>query len=353
MVESQTKAEFHNYSNVLVVAEKYQTGFDEPLLHTLVIDKKLRGVKAVQTLCRVNRIHPEKEDTYILDFVNDPKNIKEAFERFYSETLLSEEISINGLYNTQKEIREFHLYDDNDIEQAAKIVFTGEKGKAVKNIQGQLSAVLKPAVVRYAELDEDNRYQVRRKIRSFCKWYAYITQIVRMFDKELHKEYVYLSYLQHLLIADKIPIDAVDDKVEMRYYKLEREFEGSISLKAGGGLLEPAKARGNVVPNKEYDPLQLLIDKFNEQWAGDFTEGDKVVLSTLWTRIAENPLVEQTIKRDGRKVFESSLLPKVFDESALKAYNENMNAFTSLFEDKSKYKAMMKTICELLIEKFS
>ena len=353
VVESQTKAEFHNYGNVLVVAEKYQTGFDEPLLHTLVIDKKLRGVKAVQTLCRVNRIHPEKEDTYILDFVNDPKNIKEAFERFYSETLLSEEISINGLYNTQKEIREFHLYDDNDIEQAAKIVFTGEKGKAVKNIQGQLSAVLKPAVVRYAELDEDNRYQVRRKIRSFCKWYAYITQIVRMFDKELHKEYVYLSYLQHLLIADKIPIDAVDDKVEMRYYKLEREFEGSISLKAGGGLLEPAKARGNVVPNKEYDPLQLLIDKFNEQWAGDFTEGDKVVLSTLWTRIAENPLVEQTIKRDGRKVFESSLLPKVFDESALKAYNENMNAFTSLFEDKSKYKAMMKTICELLIEKFS
>lgn len=352
VAESQTKAEFHNYGNVLVVAEKYQTGFDEPLLHTLVVDKKLKDVKAVQTLCRVNRIHPDKEDTYILDFVNKPEDIKKAFERFYTETSLSEQINTDLLYQVQTDIRGYGLYDEADIEAAAEIVFTDGKGKAQGNVQGKLAAVLKPAVARYNELDDDERYQVRRKVRSFCKWYTYITQIVRMFDRDLHKEYVYLSYLRHLLKVERIPVEAVDDKVEMRFYKLKREFEGSISLELSGGVLDPGGAAKTAVPDKKRDPLQVLVDKFNEQWAGNFTEGDRVVIDTLWKRIADNPQVADTIRRDGRQVFESSLLPKVFDEEARRAYVENTDSFTSLFEDSEKYRAMMSAIGQLLVEKF-
>lgn len=350
--ESQTKAEFHNYGDVLVVAEKYQTGFDEPLLHTLVVDKKLKDVKAVQTLCRVNRIHPDKEDTYILDFVNKPEDIQKAFERFYTETSLSEQINTDLLYQVQTDIRGYGLYDESDIEAAAEIIFTDGKGKSQSNVQGKLAAVLKPAVARYNELDDDERYQVRRKVRSFCKWYTYITQIVRMFDRDLHKEYVYLSYLRHLLKVEKIPVEAVDDKVEMRFYKLKQEFEGSISLEPGGGVLDPGGAAKTVTPDKKRDPLQVLVDKFNEQWAGNFTEGDRVVIDTLWKRIAENPQVADTIRRDGRQVFESSLLPKVFDEEARRAYVENTDSFTSLFEDSEKYRAMMSAIGQLLVEKF-
>ena len=327
VAESQTKAEFHNYGDVLVVAEKYQTGFDEPLLHTLVVDKKLKDVKAVQTLCRVNRIHPDKEDTYILDFVNKPEDIQKAFERFYTETSLSEQINTDLLYQVQTDIRGYGLYDESDIEAAAEIIFTDGKGKSQSNVQGKLAAVLKPAVARYNELDDDERYQVRRKVRSFCKWYTYITQIVRMFDRDLHKEYVYLSYLRHLLKVEKIPVEAVDDKVEMRFYKLKQEFEGSISLEPGGGVLDPGGAAKTVTPDKKRDPLQVLVDKFNEQWAGNFTEGDRVVIDTLWKRIAENPQVADTIRRDGRQVFESSLLPKVFDEEARRAYVENTDSF--------------------------
>ena len=352
VAESQTKAEFHNYGDVLVVAEKYQTGFDEPLLHTLVVDKKLKDVKAVQTLCRVNRIHPDKEDTYILDFVNKPEDIQKAFERFYTETSLSEQINTDLLYQVQTDIRGYGLYDESDIEAAAEIVFTDGKGKSQSNVQGKLAAVLKPAVARYNELNDDERYQVRRKVRSFCKWYTYITQIVRMFDRDLHKEYVYLSYLRHLLKVEKIPVEAVDDKVEMRFYKLKQEFEGSISLEPGGGVLDPGGAAKTVTPDKKRDPLQVLVDKFNEQWAGNFTEGDRVVIDTLWKRIAENPQVADTIRRDGRQVFESSLLPKVFDEEARRAYVENMDSFTSLFEDSEKYRAMMSAIGQLLVEKF-
>lgn len=352
VAESQTKAEFHNYGDVLVVAEKYQTGFDEPLLHTLVVDKKLKDVKAVQTLCRVNRIHPDKEDTYILDFVNKPEDIQKAFERFYTETSLSEQINTDLLYQVQTDIRGYGLYDESDIEAAAEIVFTDGKGKSQSNVQGKLAAVLKPAVARYNELNDDERYQVRRKVRSFCKWYTYITQIVRMFDRDLHKEYVYLSYLRHLLKVEKIPVEAVDDKVEMRFYKLKQEFEGSISLEPGGGVRDPGGAAKTVTPDKKRDPLQVLVDKFNEQWAGNFTEGDRVVIDTLWKRIAENPQVADTIRRDGRQVFESSLLPKVFDEEARRAYVENTDSFTSLFEDSEKYRAMMSAIGQLLVEKF-
>lgn len=352
VAESQTKAEFHNYGDVLVAAEKYQTGFDEPLLHTLVVDKKLKDVKAVQTLCRVNRIHPDKEDTYILDFVNKPEDIQKAFERFYTETSLSEQINTDLLYQVQTDIRGYGLYDESDIEAAAEIVFTDGKGKSQSNVQGKLAAVLKPAVARYNELNDDERYQVRRKVRSFCKWYTYITQIVRMFDRDLHKEYVYLSYLRHLLKVEKIPVEAVDDKVEMRFYKLKQEFEGSISLEPGGGVLDPGGAAKTVTPDKKRDPLQVLVDKFNEQWAGNFTEGDRVVIDTLWKRIAENPQVADTIRRDGRQVFESSLLPKVFDEEARRAYVENTDSFTSLFEDSEKYRAMMSAIGQLLVEKF-
>ena len=352
VAESQTKAEFHNYGDVLVVAEKYQTGFDEPLLHTLVVDKKLKDVKAVQTLCRVNRIHPDKEDTYILDFVNKPEDIQKAFERFYTETSLSEQINTDLLYQVQTDIRGYGLYDESDIEAAAEMVFTDGKGKSQGNVQGKLAAVLKPAVARYNELDDDERYQVRRKVRSFCKWYTYITQIVRMFDRDLHKEYVYLSYLRHLLKVEKIPVEAVDDKVEMRFYKLKREFEGSISLEGTGGVLEPGGSAKTVVPDKKRDPLQVLVDKINEQWAGNFTEGDRVVIDTLWKRIADNPQVADTIRRDGRQVFESSLLPKVFDEEARRAYVENTDSFTSLFEDSEKYRAMMSAIGQLLVEKF-
>ncbi len=350
VTESQTKQEFHDYGDVLIVAEKYQTGFDEPLLHTLVIDKKLKDVKAVQTICRVNRIHPDKEDTYILDFVNDPEVIRKAFSRFYTETSLSEQINTDLLYRVQKEIRGYGLYDESDIEKAAKIVFTD--GKSGKDVQGQLASALKPALVRYGELDQERQYQVRRKVRSFCRWYSYITQIVRMFDRDLHKEYVYLSYLRHLLKVEKIVVEGIDDKVEMRFYKLKKEFEGRLTLEEGGGVLKQSKGGTDVTLDKKKDPLQTLIDRFNEAWAGDFTDGDRVVITDLWQRISEMPEVGETIRRDGSQVFEKSLLPKVFDETARQAYVENTEAFTTLFEDAEKYRAMMKTIGKLLVEKF-
>ena len=349
IAETQTKKEFRFYGDVLIVAEKYQTGFDEPLLHTMVIDKKLKDVKAVQTLCRVNRIHPDKHDTFILDFVNDPDKIKEAFGRYYSDAALSRHINVDLIYRTQTELRDFEVYEEEDIEAASLVAF-GKDDK--RNVQGRLSSALKPAVVKYEALDDDVRYQFRRKVRSFCKWYAYITQITRMFDKDLHKEYVYLSYLQHLLEVQKIVVESVDDKVEMRFYKLEKSFDGSIELEAINEPLDQIVPLGDKVIDKKTDPLQIVIDRINEQYVGDFTDEDRVVLRQLAEKLDADGSIKNSVGHDGSKIFKNNIFPKVFGEVARQAFKENMEAFESMFSDAEKYQAIMNALAEMFVQRY-
>ena len=125
--EEQTKSEFHDNFNVLIVAEKYQTGFDEPLLHTMIVDKKLRGVKCVQTLSRLNRICAGKNDTFILDFVNTAEDIQEAFQPFYQETSLSQEVNTDLIYKLQGELHAYNIYSDNDIQAFSSIYYSNKK----------------------------------------------------------------------------------------------------------------------------------------------------------------------------------------------------------------------------------
>ena len=161
--EQQTKAVFHDEGNILIVAEKYQTGFDEPLLHSMVVDKKLRDVKAVQTLSRLNRIYPGKEDTFILDFVNTSEEIRDAFQPYYQETDLEENININGIYQKRDELRNFKVYNDEDIRKVCEI-YSGKRG-GEKSRQGRISCALKPVVEMYNSLDSKQRSAFRRTIR--------------------------------------------------------------------------------------------------------------------------------------------------------------------------------------------
>ncbi|MDO4848405.1 MAG: PDDEXK nuclease domain-containing protein [Coriobacteriia bacterium] len=191
---------------------------------------------------------------------------------------------------------------------------------------------------------------IEQFIMAFGQGFSFVSNqfLLKAFGEDQFVDLLFFN--RHLLKAEKIPVEAVDDKVEMRYYKLKQEFEGSILLEPGGGVLDPGGAGKAMAPDKKRDPLQVLVDKFNEQWAVNFTEGDRVVIDTLWKRIAENPRVVETIRRDGRQVFESSVLPKVFGEEARRAYVENTESFTSLFEDGEKYRAMMNAIGQLLVE---
>ena len=345
ILESQTKSEFHENFHVLIVAEKYQTGFDEPLLHTMIVDKKLRGVKAVQTLSRLNRIHPEKEDTFILDFVNTREDIQEAFQPFYQETILEREVNTDLLYQTQNELRGYAVYSDNDVEAFANEYFAFDKQD--DRAMGRMTSVLKPVADRYFKLEPDGRYQFRRLCRTIVKWYGYLSQVVRMFDKDLHKEYVFLKYLLGLLPAEIVDMIDLEGKLKLEYYKLQKTFEGNIDLKEGPVVISPANSRSVAQPEKKL-PLDEIIDKINEQYNGAFTDADKVMANAMQDRLMADAKLQNIAKTSDPKIFIDSIFPKYFETVAQECYMESQDAYGSLFADKAKYNAFMHAMASII-----
>lgn len=354
VAESQTKNVFHEQGDVLIVAEKYQTGFDEPLLHTMIIDKKLRDVKAVQTISRLNRICPGKIDTYVLDFVNTAKNIQEAFQAFYTETSLESEINVDLIYTAQKKIREYKIYTDVDLETVTSIYLDPENNKNNVALQGKITNALLPVAECYNnKLDQKQRYEFRRQIRSFVKWYNYITQIVRMFDKNLHKEYIFCSYLLRLLPSDEKEVWDLGSKVTLAYYKLEETFAGSISLeKDAAGQYETPTMKKGAVKQENKSQLEEVIDKFNEHYAGEITEGDRILAQILMNKMSQDNVLRKSAQQDGEQIFVNSVFSKAYDKTAMDAYKESSQAFSVLFSDPKKYAALKSALAEIMYHEF-
>lgn len=352
--EAQTKAVFHDQGDILIVAEKYQTGFDEPLLHTMIIDKKLRDVKAVQTISRLNRTCPGKIDTYVLDFVNKVEDIQEAFQAFYTETSLEGEINVDLIYAAQKKLREFKVYDDEDIEIVTSIYLDPENNKKNSTLQGKITNALLPIAERYnTGLDQEQRYEFRRQVRSFVKWYNYITQIVRMFDKDLHKEYIFCSYLAHLLPSDEVDVWDLGNKVKLEYYKLEETFAGSITLdKSVGGEYEPATMKKGGSKNTKKSQLDEVIEKFNEFFAGEITEGDKILAGILMDKMSQDEVLRKSALHDGEQIFENSVFSKAYDKTAMDSFRESREVFGTLFSDPKKYAALKKALAAIMYREF-
>lgn len=345
--EKQLPAAFHDDFNMLIVAEKYQTGFDEPLLHTMFVDKKLKGVKAVQTLSRLNRIYPGKDNTFILDFVNTAEEIQEAFNPFYRETVLEEELNVNLIYGCRSKLKEFMLYNDEDIKKFVKINFKNEK--QTDTDLGKMTSLLKPVVDRYNNLDDNDKYVFRRTIRDFVKWYSYIAQITRMFDKELHREYAFASYLSKLLPYDRNePLD-LEGKLKLEFYKLEETFKGDIMLDPPGQyVLTPPTTIGiQEKPEEEKGLLEEIIKKINYRFEGQFSAGDRVIVETLYNKIVkDNSKLRTQARNNDTEVYVNNIFPKTFDKVAQESYMESVSSFTKLFQDKAFYNSVMEIIAK-------
>jgi len=348
--EEQTKAEFHDNFNVLIVAEKYQTGFDEPLLHTMIVDKKLRGVKCVQTLSRLNRICAGKNDTFVLDFVNTAKDIEDAFQPFYQETSLSQEVNVDLIYKLQKELHEYNIFSDNDIEAFSNIYYSDKKQDST--MMGKMTSALKPVADRYNKLATDERYNFRRQLRSYIKWYGYISQVCRMFDKDMQKEYVFCSYLIKLIPAETTQMIDLEGALKLEFYKLEETFKGEIELKDLSGIYTPAGGNGKAVPEPK-EPLEEVIEKINELFAGEFTDADRVLLYALHDKLKEDKKLRKVARTSDPQVFAESIFPKTFDDVAQDSYVEQTEAYTSLFQNKSKYNAIMSALAGMLYKEFN
>lgn len=343
--ETQTKSEFHENFNILIVAEKYQTGFDEPLLHTMIVDKKLKNVKAVQTLSRLNRTCAGKVDTFVLDFANKKEDILEAFQPFYQETSLEQEVNVDLIYQTERELLDYAIYTENDI--LAFIEVWNKPGKQDATAMGKMTSVLKPVADRYNLKNSEEKYQFRRLVRSLLKYYSYVTQVVRMFDKDMHKEYLFLSYLIGLIPADPVePVD-LEGKLKLEYYKLQKTFSGAIQLDNMDGQYVPAKQKA-VQGKKEKSTLDEIIEKINEKYKGDFTDADRVMLSALHDKLCKDEKLANSAKTSDPRIFVESIFPAAFGTAAMDSYMESQESYTALFEDKTKYDAIMNALAGVI-----
>ena len=343
--ETQTKQEFHDNFNILIVAEKYQTGFDEPLLHTMIVDKKLRSVKTVQTLSRLNRTCPGKNDTYVLDFANLAEDVQADFQVFYHETFLQEEVNTDLLYKVQRELRSFRIYDDIDISKFCDVYFA--KGAQGSDAQGLLASRLLPAVEKYQSKSGDDRYQIRRTMRNFCKWYRYVSQVVRMFDKDLHREYIYCSFLVGMLPTEIVPMADIEKMLKLEMYKLEKTFDGDISLGEESGVYTPAEPKGASKPESK-NPLDEIIERINELYKGNFTDADRVMIGALADKLRGNTKLANMALSSDPQIFAESIFPQAFSDAAQDSYMESQETYSSLFEDRSKYNAIMSTLADIL-----
>lgn len=343
--EAQTKTEFHENFNILIVAEKYQTGFDEPLLHTMIVDKKLKNVKAVQTLSRLNRTCSGKVDTFVLDFVNRQEDILEAFQPFYQETSLEQEVNADLIYQTERELLDYAIYTENDI--TAFFEVWNRPGRQDATAMGRMTSVLKPVADRYNLKNSEEKYQFRRLVRSLLRYYSYVTQVVRMFDKEMHKEYLFLSYLIGLIPADPVePVD-LDGKLKLEYYKLQKTFSGAIRLENLDGQYVPA-AQKAVQGKKEKSTLDEILEKINEKYKGDFTDADRVMLTALHDKLRKDEKLAGSARTSDPRIFVESIFPAAFGTAAMDSYMESQESYTALFEDKTKYNAIMNALAGII-----
>ncbi len=329
---------------MLIVAEKYQTGFDQPLLHTMFVDKKLSGVKAVQTLSRLNRTAYGKADTFILDFVNSEEDIKKSFEPYYEETVLEKENDPNIIYDIKENLDKFRVYTQEDIDNFCKLFYSLEYEA---NNTGKLYATLKPALEKYDALSIDDKEVFKTALARFTRIYAFITQVCRMFDKEIHKYSVFARFLLKILPKDTSEKVNLDDKIMLEYYKLEKGFEGSITLEATQDGATGIKGETGKKEKKK-DPLTILIDQINERFGTEFTEMDKVAMQMQQDWVKNKTNINYASSND--KATFMAYFMQEFPKIMASRYEENNQFFDIIANNADAQELFIRNMGELIYE---
>lgn len=256
----------------LIVANKFQTGFDQPLLHTMYVDKKLGGVNAVQTLSRLNRTAPGKDDTFVLDFANTADEIKKSFDPFYETTILGEATDPNKLFDLQNALDNFQVYTPEQIQQFSQ--------KIVENVTvDQLHITLDVAANTFrTTLNAEQQEDFRVKCKSYVRLYVFLAQIVPFVNPYLERLYIFLKHLQNKIGKQdgEDLASGILDNIDMDSYRLQKEGEFRIQLQKGDELTAvPTELRG-MVEEPEIEHLSNIVKAFNDKFGTSFTNEDKV-----------------------------------------------------------------------------
>ena len=312
---------------VLLVAEKYQTGFDQPLLHTMFVDKKLSGVKAVQTLSRLNRIHKDKLDTFILDFVNKAEDIQEAFRPYYEQTVIEEVTDPNDLYTLQHELDKYGIFLQDEIDKFTEAYFQDNKQR-----DGILNHYTDLAAQRFWKLDKESQEQFNHLGKKLVRMYSFLLQIIPFKDADLHKLYLFLDLL---LRKTKIGFGGggikLSNEVQLQYYRIEKTFDGDASVQEGNTL--PGGGGGEAGrKEEEKEELSVILERINKRFGTNFTKADWLATEQLGEDFAGDEELAQKAKNnpigDFRYAFEHSFLDKV-----VQRMDQNEAFFTRILDD--------------------
>ena len=315
---------------VLLVAEKYQTGFDQPLLHTMYVDKRLAGIQAVQTLSRLNRTHPFKEDTFVLDFVNDRDEIREAFKTYYEGADMGDEADPARMYAIREELDASGIYLGEEVERFCRIFFKPRQRQSPRDHQA-MNAALDPAVSRFAALHREREEEAelwRGKVQAFRNLYGFLSQVIPYQDSDLERLYTWLRHLAAKLPRRRSgPAYQFDDDVRLQYYRLQKISEGSIPLGPGDArALDGPTEVGSGAAHGQAAPLSRLIDVVNERFGTDFNDADQL----FFDQIVEAAVADGAL-RETAAVNPEDKFDLVFDTLIERLFAERMDQNEEIF----------------------
>ena len=313
--------------------DKYQTGFDEPLLCAMYVDKRLSGIQAVQTLSRLNRTAPGKEQTFVLDFVNDREEILKSFQVYYEGATVGDDVDPQRLYELQSELDATRVYHQPEVDSFARVFFKPQRQqKAVDN--ARMNAALDPGVDRFKALDADQQDNSRAKLQAFVNLYGFMAQIVPFSDVGLEKLYAFGKMLLKKLPAkgETSPVVDLGEDVALHCYRLQKEAEGRLLLVAEGTqeLYGPSET-GTGKAKDEKVTLSTLIDRVNDRFGTDFDAQD--LIDGVTDQLVGDEDVQKAAHANDRENF-GFVGKDAFDDALIERHAKHGDFIDKVFSDK-------------------
>lgn len=315
---------------ILIVSNKFQTGFDEPLLQSMYIDKKLGGVQCVQTLSRLNRTTKGKTDTFVLDFVNETEDIISSFQPYYTSTILSEETDPDKLYDMVYGIEQYNLYTKYELDEFCKVFYSK------KSENPEIQTYINSVVDRFNDrLNEDEKEDYKSKIQSFLRLYSYISQISKFTEVHWEKTFVFLTYLNKKLPKRDSEKISITDSIDLDSFRIQKIGESKLELEDKRGELDPISSEGG--KGKEEEKRELLseiIEKINSVFGSDLKEDDKVTLQRVEKELMTNQELTKVLLGDNSEDVKLDFFKKQVKDNVVDIYSEKFDLYKMLMNDK-------------------
>lgn len=343
--DSYTEDKFKEPENkILIVNNKFQTGFDEPLLQTMYVDKKMHDLQMVQTLSRLNRTSPGKIDTFVLDFKNEEDEVKFAFQKYFKETKLTGDVDPNVLYDLQSNIQEFNLFTAENINDFMEVVYDQSKPKEL------ISSKLDIYIDRLKNLTKEEQEDFKTKSKSYVDFYSFLNEIISFKDINLHKLYVFLIYLiKKFPINRKEALPDFTEFVDLDYFRISKISSGEIKLKNEDAEIDPIKPKDKVlnVENEE-NLLSEIIPIINERFTTDFSDEHIVKMKIISKKLSDNEKFKNYFFANNSSDDKKYMFDKFFDNEITKIVNDDHD-----FYEKIQQPEINKSLKELLFKSIS